>query len=301
MLVVTFAGGCGGAGDKTPRDKTAPRTAAQTHRLNPVITGPGKAVDIGGGRTLYLYCVGSGSPTVVLFAGGGGSTDNWSAVQPHLGHTTRVCAYDRAGSGFSPPNPRAHDAGHEIDDLQRLLDHAHVAPPYVLVGHSYGGLVARLFAHAQPREAAGVVLVDAMGRSQDRRFWRLWRAQPPRVRRAVPNPLEEGADQLTSQAMADRITTLGKTRLAVVTRGQSNTGEGPLPARRLWLQMQDELASLSSDQVHVIALHSGHFVQDAQPLVIVRAVRTVVHAARTNTPLPPCPRVFPGSGVRCRS
>lgn len=177
----------------------------------------------------------------------------------------------------------------------------------MLVGHSYGGLVARLFAHAHPRETAGVVLVDAMGRSQDRRFWRLWRALPPRVRRAVPNPLEEGADQLTSEAMADRITTLGRTRLAVITRGRSDTGEGPLPARlvgpvqRLWLQMQDELASLSSDQVHVIALHSGHFVQDAQPLVIVRAVRTVVHAARTNTPLPPCRRVFPDSGVRCRS
>ena len=302
VLVVAFAAGCGGHGDKT-----APRTAAQTHRPNPVITGPGKAVDIGGGRSLYLYCLGSGSPTAVLFAGGGGTADDWSDVQQQLGHTTRVCAYDRAGSGYSPPNPKAHDAGHEIDDLQRLLDHAHVAPPYVLVGHSYGGLVARLFAHAHPREAAGVVLVDAMGRSQDRRFWRLWRAQPPRVRRAVPNPLEEGADQLTSEAMADRITTLGKTRLAVITRGQSDTGEGPLPARlvgpvqRLWLQMQDELASLSSDQVHVIALHSGHFVQDAQPLVIVRAVRTVVHAARTNTPLPPCPRVFPDSGARCRS
>jgi pimeloyl-ACP methyl ester carboxylesterase len=302
VLVVVFAAGCGGHGDKS-----APRAAAKAHRPNPVILGPGKPVDIGGGRSLYLYCLGSGSPTVVLFAGGGGSTDNWSAVQPQLGHTTRVCAYDRAGSGYSPPNPRAHDAGDEIDDLQRLLDHAHLAPPYVLVGHSYGGLVARLFAHVHPREAAGVVLVDAMGRSQDRRFWRLWRAQPSRVRRAVPNPLEVGADQLASEALADRITTLGNTPLAVITRGRPDTGEGPLPARlvgpvqRLWLQMQDELASLSSDQVHVVALRSGHFVQAGQPLVVIRAVRTVVHAARTNTPLPPCPRLFPGSGVRCRS
>lgn len=302
VLLVASAAGCGGH-----MSKTEPRAPAKTHSLNPGGIGPGKLVEIGGGRSLYLYCVGSGSPTVVLAAGFGGSTDNWSAVQPQLAHTTRACAYDRAGSGHSPMNPEAHDARDEIDDLQRMLDRAHLGAPYVLVGHSYGGLVARLFAHAHPGETAGIVLVDAMGRSQDRRFWRLWQAQPPRVRRAVANPLEAGADQLSSEALADRITTLGKMPLAVVTRGQPDTGEGPLPPRligpvqRLWLQMQDELASLSSDHVHVVALRSGHFVQDEQPLAVIRAVRAVVHAARTNTHLPPCPRLFPGSSVRCRS
>jgi pimeloyl-ACP methyl ester carboxylesterase len=271
------------------------------------VTGPGELVDIGGGRSLYLYCVGSGSPTVVLSAGGGGSTDNWSGVQPQLAHTTRVCAYDRAGSGNSLTNPEARDARDEVDDVQRVLDRAQVAAPFVLVGHSYGGLVARLFAHAHPDETAGMVLVDAMGRSQDRRFWRLWKAQPPRVRRAVPNPLEAGADQLSSEALADRITTLGEMPLAVVTRGQPDTGEGPLPARligpvqRLWLQLQDELASLSSDRVHVVALRSGHFVQKEQPLAVIRAVRAVVHAARSNKQLPSCPRLFSGSSVSCRS
>src|SRR4029077_14893887 len=106
---------------------------------------------------------------VVLEAGFGGNSGNWSAVQRTLGRTTRTCAYDRAGLGNSLAMPGVHDAGDEIADLQRLLDHAHLAPPYVLVGHSYGGLLVRLFAHAHPHQTAGGGLVDSMGRGPDRR------------------------------------------------------------------------------------------------------------------------------------
>src|SRR5438067_2330704 len=93
---------------------TAAAVACGGHRQaagrSPVIVGPGKLVAIGGGRTLYLKCVGSGGPTVVLEAGFGGNNDNWSAVQPQLGRTTRTCAYDRAGLGNSLPMPGVHDA-----------------------------------------------------------------------------------------------------------------------------------------------------------------------------------------------
>src|SRR5690349_546281 len=140
-----------------------------TRHGSPVVVGPGDLVAIGGGRSLFLNCTGSGRPTVVLEAGFGGNSTNWSAVQPQLSGTTRTCAYDRAGLGSSLPMPGVHDAADEIADLQRLLTAAHVSPPYVLVGHSYGGLLMRLFAHAHARETAGVVLVDAMGRNQDRR------------------------------------------------------------------------------------------------------------------------------------
>ena len=143
---------------------------------SPVVVGPGRLVAIGGGRSLYLNCTGSGGPTVVLEAGFGGNSENWSAVQPPLSRTTRTCSYDRAGLGNSLPMPGVHDAADEIADLQRLLTAAHVPPPYVLVGHSYGGLLARLFTHAHAREIAGVVLVDAMGRDQDRGRDRVWRA-----------------------------------------------------------------------------------------------------------------------------
>ena len=131
-------------------------------------------VDIGGGRSLYLKCVGSGSPTVILEAGFSGTTNNWSAVQPQLGRTTRTCSYDRAGLGNSLAIPGVHDAGDEIADLERLLLHAGMSPPYVLVGHSYGGLLVRMFARTHQRDTAGLVLVDSMGADQTRRQLAVW-------------------------------------------------------------------------------------------------------------------------------
>ena len=232
-----------------------------------------------------------------------------------LARTTRTCAYDRAGLGSSLPMPGVHDAADEINDLQRLLDGARIGGPLVLVGHSYGGLLVRLFANAHPSETAGVVLVESMGQDQDRRFLPIWQAAPARVRRVLPkpgaSPVEDGVDLRASQALATKISTLGDTPLAVITRGRSeDDGLPPLPANvrapidRLWLTMQDELAALSTDHLHVVALRSGHFVQDVdfgQPDVVIAAVRAVVEAARTRTPLPPCSHVVTGPGVRCRS
>jgi pimeloyl-ACP methyl ester carboxylesterase len=267
---------------------------------NPVVTGPGRLVAIGGGRSLYLNCTGSGSPTVVLEAGFGGDSTNWSAVQPPLSRTTRTCSYDRAGLGSSLPMPGVHDAADEIADLQRLLTAAHIPPPYVLVGHSYGGLLVRLFAHAHARETAGVVLVDAMGHDQDRRA------------RQVPHaptlpPVQAGVNLRAGERLDAQVRTLGDTPLVVITHGH---GDPTLPARvrgpieRLWMRMQDELAAMSSDRLHVVATRSGHFVQgyaDGQPAVVVRAVRAVVDAARRRAPLPACRALFAGPRVACRT
>ena len=279
---------------------------------SPLIVGPGRLVPIGGGRTLYLRCQGTGSPTVILEAGFGASRDAWSAVQPALGETTRTCAYDRAGLGTSLPMPGVHDAADEVADLGRLLQAAHIPPPYVLTGHSYGGLLVRLFAAAHPGETAGVVLVDAMGRDQDARFRRLWRAQPAHVRRLVPAPTaptdEDGVNIRAGEALDARVSSLGDVPLLVVSRGRTADEDKGLPAGlrhgvlRVWSRMQDQFATLSPDHVHVIAARSGHFIQgyvEGQPGVVVHAVRAVVRAARTGDALPPCPRLFPGADVRC--
>jgi pimeloyl-ACP methyl ester carboxylesterase len=276
-----------------------------------VTVGGGRLVEIGGGRRLYLRCVGSGSPVVVLEAGFGGTTDNWRDVQPQLGRTTRTCAYDRAGLGNSVALPGVHDAGDELGDLERLLAHARIPAPYVLVGHSYGGLLVRLFAHAHPGETAGVVLVDAVGRDQMRRGLALWpRSQARRARRAFAEPVADGVDLRAGESLGRGVRTLGDTPLAVITRGRPEPEAlgpsiRPRLARalwRLWIRMQDELAALSSDRVHVVAVRSGHFVQrlDGQPEVVVRAVRAVVRAARSRARLASCPRLFRGPAVRCR-
>jgi len=121
---------------------------------------PGQMVDVGGYK-LHLYCMGSGSPTVVLDALFPGTVSNWAWVQPEVARTTQVCAYDRAGLGWSESGPGPHDAQHGASELHTLLEAAGVRGPYILVGHSLGGLTVRMFADQYPDEVAGMVLVEA--------------------------------------------------------------------------------------------------------------------------------------------
>lgn len=120
---------------------------------------PGRLIDVGGHR-LHILCAGRGSPSVVLDAALGGSSISWSLVQPELARLTRVCSYDRAGFGWSDAGPMPRTAGRIADELRRLLERAGVDPPFVLVGHSFGGLVMRIFARRYRDATAALVLVD---------------------------------------------------------------------------------------------------------------------------------------------
>ena len=120
----------------------------------------GQRVDVGGYR-LHISCIGDGSPTVVLDAGQGGFSLDWSLIQPELATTTRVCAYDRAGYGWSDPSPQPRTPRQIAEELHTLLGNAGIEGPYVLVGHSAGGKHVRLYATRHPQDVAGMVLVDA--------------------------------------------------------------------------------------------------------------------------------------------
>src|SRR5919199_6834172 len=127
---------------------------------------PGQMVDVGGYR-LHINCTGTGSPTVVIDGGWGDWSASWSSwVQPEVARTTRVCTYDRAGMGWSEAGPLPRTAEHFAHELHTLLHNAHVLGPYVLVGHSFGGLPVRVFAHEYAAEVAGVVLIESMHPSQ---------------------------------------------------------------------------------------------------------------------------------------
>ena len=126
---------------------------------------PGELVDVGGYR-LHLHCVGSGEPTVILEAGLLDFSVFWSRVQPLAGTLTRTCAYDRAGSGWSEASPHPRSSAVMVEELRTLMRNAGIEPPFVIVGHSFGGMNARLYAMRHPREVAGVVLVDAAHEDQ---------------------------------------------------------------------------------------------------------------------------------------
>jgi pimeloyl-ACP methyl ester carboxylesterase len=121
---------------------------------------PGQLIDVGGHR-LHLSCTGSGTPTVVLEPGGGEMSSNLGWITPAVARNTRVCVYDRAGRGWSEPADTPQDGAQIATDLHTLLQRGHVLGPYVLAGHSFGGLYVLTFAARYPGEVAGMVLVDS--------------------------------------------------------------------------------------------------------------------------------------------
>jgi len=122
---------------------------------------PGRMLDVGG-RRLHVYETGQGSPTVVLEAGIAATSLSWRLVQDEVAKFTRVASYDRAGLGWSDPASQPLTLTRLVDDLHALLQVAQLPAPYVLVGHSFGGLIVRAYARRYPAETAGLVLVDAV-------------------------------------------------------------------------------------------------------------------------------------------
>ena len=135
---------------------------AQGESTPPPFPAPGKLVDVGGWR-LHLNCTGearASQPAVILESGAGDFSVEWSLVQPGVARFARVCSYDRAGDGWSDLGPYPRTFHQIVYELHTLLDKAGVKPPFVLVGHSYGGWLVRLYASTYPAQIAGMVLVE---------------------------------------------------------------------------------------------------------------------------------------------
>ncbi|HEX5547945.1 MAG TPA: alpha/beta hydrolase [Ktedonobacterales bacterium] len=276
---------------------------------------PGQMVDVGGYR-LHINCVGTGSPTVVIDAGLGDWSASWSSwVQPDVARTTRVCAYDRAGLGWSEAGPLPRTAERFTHELHTLLHNARVPGPYVLVGHSSGGLTVRVFAHEYAAEVAGVVLVESMHPSQAKPSGAATPRQatapaselsiytlPARIGlvRLLAGPLQlasglspEVANAYVAFSVTPRSlqTSLdeGQGMPESLAQAAAVTSFGTIPLIVLsrggdrdqdWQRMQSDLLRLSSNSRQLIADQSGHNIQLDQPKAAVGAIVTMVEQIR---------------------
>jgi pimeloyl-ACP methyl ester carboxylesterase len=133
-------------------------------------TASERLVELPDGRRIFMRCEGTGSPVVLFESGYRGGAGAWAKLQPALARTTKTCAYDRAGYGRSDPGPLPRDGAAVARDLDAALRAERIDGPFVMVGHSAGGLYARLFSNLRPRDVVGMVLVDPSVEHQDQRF-----------------------------------------------------------------------------------------------------------------------------------
>ena len=282
---------------------------------------PGHLVDVGG-RRLYVHCTGSGSPTVVLVSGLAETSVYWGGwIAPAVAQNTTVCAYDRAGQGWSDPPASPQDGAAVATDLHTLLANAQIPGPYVLVGHSTGGAYARVFAARYPDQVAGMVFLDSQPNeaftglpdfpSQYSTLRRASALFPSLARLGVfrlvnqfasdplPVPTRDEERAAVSTASLNRIqrdefaelpmtlkeaaalTTLGGQPLIVITAGKG--------AQAGWLPLQDKMTGLSTNSDHRVLPDTDHpgVVHDkAGAAVASQAILDVVASVRSGGPLP---------------
>ncbi len=279
----------------------------------------GRLVDVGPYR-LHLQCSGSGAPTVILEPGGGASAATLGRITPAVARDTRVCVYDRAGRGWSDAAATPPDGAQIATDLHTLLDRAHAPGPYVLAGHSFGGLYVQTFAARYPEQVAGLVLVDSTAptsapvpppQSSSYSFVKRLSALvsttaqlgvgrlmartsfsdlPPqsqaeaRASAATPQEMASFVDEYAvasrSTSEAGQLTGLDGKPLIVLTADRGNA-----PG---WTEHQDEMATLSTNSRHDVVPGATHqsLVEDPEHAAAVsRAIRDVVAAVRTGEPL----------------
>ncbi|MFN8595345.1 MAG: alpha/beta hydrolase [Anaerolineae bacterium] len=253
--------------------------------------------DVGGVR-LFLSCQGQGHPTIVLDAGWGDDSHTWSKIIPDLRALTQVCVYDRASLGKSDDQGGERTSQEIAGQLHRLLGIAKIEAPYIMVGHSLGGVNVLLFADGYPTEVAGIVLIDSVHPDQADR----WLAALPTpaatdnqalmdLRAGLPwhnrQCIPETMNWTRTLAQARAVKSLGNMPLVVlVATDPTRTDWGdiqPEVAARLdqiWLDLHMEYLTLSTDSHLIRAEHSGHFIQTDEPQLVIDAILDMVDKVR---------------------
>jgi len=276
-------------------------SAAQTD-LAELVVPRGEFVGLDTHR-LYYRCVGSGTPTVVIDAGLGGSAVEWTEVQDALAPFVRVCTYDRAGYGWSDPGPSPRTAERAVAELRELLARANERPPYLLVGHSLGGFHARYMAAHHPHEVAALVLVEsshpaalpqhaATGHTRRHAIDEARLAEAAAAvsvhaqaasylnsrRKAVFAQMDELANFARSAMLVRTSAQQITMPLVVIARDTASSTDAVREAR--WRALQESLTALSPRARFVVARGAGHDLHLSHPEVVVEVVRELLGQLR---------------------
>lgn len=273
----------------------------------------GKLIDVGGYR-VHLYCVGSGSPVVVIV--GAGYSFDWALVQPDVSKFTQVCAYDHSGIAWSDPGP-TDSCTLRVSEVHSALTNAKISGPFVLVGHSLGALVARLYAAKYPDEVAGMVIVDhafvgglVLPAANSQRNSPPLLFSPPKVHIPSGIPVDRDFEKLPSvdyqlQLWANSLPGISKIMQRnfqmvpecsseVETASQKKVApfsDKPLIVLRTgttlpgYEDLQKSLLALSTNSKEVLAENSGHHIMVDRPDLVISAIRDVEEAAQHHTKL----------------
>ena len=309
LLLAAAMSACAGAA--VPDEAPATATTADPAASGAFEPGEGDRsglVDIGGGRSIHLECSGTGSPTVVLISGAGVAGDNWryavadpddtveaavpsdSAVFPATARFTRVCAYDRPGTqqwngtaGRSTSVPQPTTTQEDAADLHELLTVAEIPGPYVVVGHSLGGMIATTFARTYPDGVAGVVLVDPgsqyLQTTLPPEVWTEWMRFAAET--GAQHPELESPDYPSSIAALEDTPPLPAMPAAVLSADQPFDYLGIGDAEAYWSNWIDAHALLAASlgAQHVTRTNSGHFVANESPALVIEQICAVAAPA----------------------
>ena len=270
----------------------------------------GRLIDVDG-HQMHINCVGNKSPTIILESGAGGFSLEWVNIQKALSKYVRICAYDRAGYGWSEMGPLPRTTKRITMELYTLLQNAGIHGPYILVGHSFGGYTAQYFARRFKNEIAGLVLIDS---SHPEQVFRLPENQASGVRRSIHRSRQTNARVIMHENFPETQAVVAyqlmNTWAAILTLREELAGfaisakqlleAGPMPPVRLvvltrgkrvwqdndygnamekiWMEMQNELPLLNNNATHTFAETSGHSIHLDQPKLVVDAIHDVLYA-----------------------
>jgi pimeloyl-ACP methyl ester carboxylesterase len=248
-------------------------------------------VDVGGHR-LEVVVAGQGVPVVLLEAGLGQDRRHWTAIQDSVSKFTTVVAYSRAGYGASEASGKPRTPLQITSELRALLTGLGVKAPYILVGHSLGGLYSRVFASQYPAEVGGLVLVDATHERADKEhsvlsptFWQdlrtLYETYANDVGGGTPGEMEAWW-RISRRGTLPEAWPLPNVPMVVLTAMKVDTSwaGGSEAGMRMWRRLHAEFFAQTTRGAHIVTTESGHNIHEDHPALIVESIRRLVHLIR---------------------